>query len=137
MDDTPQKSPAGDVVVAITSHRRNIKKSLRQVEASPMTSSASSQEIEALAALIGEVAYLDVAKWHLYLNDAKLHLPLAEHVYPLLADDRLTEASLNTCLRDLDVAIGAGQRHIPLVDLLPRACVADLYRALEDYQRLL
>ena len=100
-----------------------------------MTTAASSQEIEALAALIGEAAYLDVAKWHLYLNDAKLHLPLAEQVYPLLQDDRLSLDTLKSCLKDFGVSIGAGQRQIPLLDLLPQTCVNTLYQVLEDYQR--
>lgn len=100
-----------------------------------MTTAASSREIEALAALIGETAYLDVAKWHLYLNDAKLHVPLAEQVYPLLQDDRLSPDRLKTCLQQFEVAIGAGQRQIPLLDLLPSTCVQDLYRVLEEYQR--
>ncbi|MGL6338716.1 MAG: DUF3181 family protein, partial [Waterburya sp.] len=34
---------------------------------------ATTQEIEALAAQIGENVYIDIAKWHLYLNDAHLH----------------------------------------------------------------
>ncbi|MEB3161660.1 MAG: DUF3181 family protein [Prochlorothrix sp.] len=100
-----------------------------------MTTAPSSQEIEALAALIGEAAYLEVAKWHLYLNDAKLHLPLAEQVYPLLQGDRLSLDTLKSCLKDVGVSIGGGQRQIPLFDLLPSACVQDLYRVLEAYQR--
>ena len=51
---------------------------------------ANTQDIENLAAKIGETVYIDVAKWHLYLNDAKLHVVVAEKAYPLLEDDSLT-----------------------------------------------
>ena len=45
---------------------------------------ANNQQIEDLAAEIGDKVYIDVAKWHLYLKDAKLHTTLAEQVFPLL-----------------------------------------------------
>ncbi|KKI98927.1 DUF3181 family protein [Prochlorothrix hollandica] len=99
-----------------------------------MTLSASSQEIEKLAAVIGESAYVDVAKWHLYLNDAKLHVPLAEQVYPLLQDDRLTLEALRSLLSHYLVPLGGGQRQIPLLDLIPSSCLSQLYAALGDYQ---
>ena len=56
---------------------------------------ANNQQIEELAAEIGDKVYIDVAKWHLYLQDAKLHTLVAEQVYPLLTggltSDKLTE----------------------------------------------
>jgi len=60
---------------------------------------ASTQDIEALAAKIGENVYIDVAKWHLYLNDAHLHTTVAEKVYPLLEDDSLSEDAVSGQIR--------------------------------------
>ncbi|MBC6424150.1 MAG: DUF3181 family protein [Hormoscilla sp. SP5CHS1] len=49
----------------------------------------TTEAIESLAAEIGDKVYIDIAKWHLYLNDAHLHAVLAEQFYPLLADNNL------------------------------------------------
>ena len=80
---------------------------------------ATTQDIEALAAKIGENVYIDVAKWHLYLNDAHLHTTVAEQVYPLLEDDSVTEASISAILRDIPVKLGEGKTQLALSELLP------------------
>ncbi|MGB0563436.1 MAG: DUF3181 family protein [Spirulinaceae cyanobacterium] len=100
-----------------------------------MADSLPTQTLEALAAEIGQAAYIDVAKWHLYLNDAKLHTTVAEQVAPLLVADELTEAKLSQLLQAISVAIGGGQRQIPLADLLPSACQQDLLDCLTEFQR--
>ncbi|NEO86734.1 MAG: DUF3181 family protein [Spirulina sp. SIO3F2] len=99
-----------------------------------MANSIPAQTLEALAADIGQAAYIDVAKWHLYLNDAKLHTTVAEQVYPLLVDDELTSDSLARLLAAIPVAIGGGQRTVPLVELVPERCQRDLMNALEDFK---
>ncbi|MEM8639067.1 MAG: DUF3181 family protein [Cyanobacteria bacterium P01_G01_bin.54] len=99
-----------------------------------MANSLPAQTLEALAAEIGQAAYLDIAKWHLYLSDAKLHTTIAQQVAPLLVDDTLTEESLGKILTAIPVAIGGGQRQIPLLDLLPRACQDDLWDCLQEFQ---
>lgn len=99
-----------------------------------MANSIPAQTLEALAAEIGQAAYIDVAKWHLYLSDAKLHTTVAQQVYPLLLEDDLTSASLARVLAAIPVAIGGGQRTIPLVELLPERCQRDLINALEDFK---
>jgi hypothetical protein len=95
----------------------------------------TTQEIEALAAQIGENVYIDIAKWHLYLNDAHLHTLVAEKVYPLLEDDSLSEDAVTAILQDIPVKLGGGKTELPLNDLLPMQCKVNLLDLLEEYQK--
>ncbi len=99
-----------------------------------MANSHPTAEIEALASVIGAVAYIDIAKWHLYLNDAKLHNTVAQQLYPLLIKGPVGEEQVTGILAKISVKIGGGQREIPLLDLLPVQCQVDLMDALEAYQ---
>jgi len=90
--------------------------------------------IEALAAEIGENVYMDIAKWHLYLSDAHLHTVLAEQVYPLLTSNSLEESQVRQILENIPVKIGGGKREIPLIDLVPKDCQANLMDILEEFQ---
>ncbi|MEM6521538.1 MAG: DUF3181 family protein [Cyanobacteria bacterium P01_C01_bin.70] len=99
-----------------------------------MYDSPPAEVLETLAADIGEVVYIDVAKWHLYLNDAKLHTLVAQRLYPMLADGRTSEADIAPVLQDITVPIGAGRKQLPLMDLLPSVCISDLVRVLEDFE---
>lgn len=96
---------------------------------------ATTQEIETLAAQIGENVYIDVAKWHLYLNDAHLHTIVAEKVYPLLEDDSLSEDAVTSILQSIPVKLGGGKTELPLNDLLPMQCKVNLLDLLEEYQK--
>ena len=96
---------------------------------------ASTPEIEALAAQIGENIYLEVAKWHLYLNDAHLHTTVAEKVYPLLENDSLSEDGVMAILREIPIDLGDGKKQLPLIDLLPMKCQVNLLDLLEEYQK--
>ena len=96
---------------------------------------ASTQEIESLAAKIGENIYIDVAKWHLYLNDAKLHTTVAEKAYPLLEDNSISEDNVTQILREIPVKLGGGKTELPLLDLLPMQCKVNLLDLLEEYQQ--
>lgn len=96
---------------------------------------ATTQEIETLAAQIGENVYIDVAKWHLYLNDAHLHTVVAEKVYPLLEDDSLSEDAVTSILQSIPVKLGGGKTELPLNDLLPMQCKVNLLDLLEEYQK--
>lgn len=100
-----------------------------------MANSIPPQTREALAAEIGQAAYIDVAKWHLYLNDAKLHTTVAEKAYPLLVDDELSDESVSELLQNIAVPIGGGQRTLPLRDLIPVASQRDLLECLEQFQQ--
>jgi hypothetical protein len=99
-----------------------------------MTSSGTSESIEALAANIGEVVYIDVAKWHLYLNDAKLHTPLAQRLYPMLVDNHLSATGVNQVLAEMTISLGGGRQSLPLLELIPIGCQRDLMRVLEDFK---
>ena len=94
---------------------------------------ATTQEIETLAAQIGENVYIDVAKWHLYLNDAHLHTVVAEKVYPLLEDDSLSEDAVTSILQSIPVKLGGGKTELPLNELLPMQCKVNLIDLLEEY----
>ncbi len=96
---------------------------------------ASTQQIESLAAQIGENIYIDIAKWHLYLNDAHLHTVIAEKVYPLLEDNSLNEDSVTAILQGIPVELAGGKTKLPLNDLLPMQCQANLLDLLEEYQK--
>lgn len=99
-----------------------------------MAQRSTTEIIEAIAAEIGESVYLDIAKWHLYLADAHLHTVLAEQLYPILTSRSLNENKVLQVLQNIPVKIGGGRREIPLIDLLPVQCQADLMDILEKYQ---
>ena len=96
---------------------------------------ANTQDIEALAAKIGESIYIDVAKWHLYLNDAKLHTVVAEKTYPLLEDNSLSEDAVMSTLQSIPIKLGGGATELTLDKLLPMQCKMDLIDLLEEYQK--
>lgn len=92
--------------------------------------------LEALAAEIGENVYIDIAKWHLYLSDAKLHTVVAEKVYPLItASKPVEEEEVIQLLESIPVKIGGGRRELSLIDLLPLQCQVNLVDILEKYQQ--
>ncbi len=95
---------------------------------------ASTAEIEALAAQIGDNVYIDVAKWHLYLSDAHLHTVVAEKVYPLLEANSLNEDAVTKILQEITVKLGGGNKELPLLDLLPMQSKVHLLDLLEEYQ---
>lgn len=99
-----------------------------------MAASPTAETMETLSANIGEVVYIDIAKWHLYLNDAKLHSLVAQRLYPLVEAGRISETEVTKALQDIPVPIGGGDKQIPLMDLVPKRCMGDLIRVLEDFQ---
>ncbi|MGB7088037.1 MAG: DUF3181 family protein [Phormidesmis sp.] len=100
-----------------------------------MPATNSAENVEALAAEIGENIYIDVAKWHLYLGDAKLHTSLAEKLLPLVLGDDISEDGVIQVLKDIPIKLGGGRRTLPLADLLPMQCQVNLIDLLEEYQR--
>lgn len=95
----------------------------------------TTQLLEALAAEIGENVYIDVAKWHLYLANAKLHTVVAEQTYPLISENSITEDQVEKVLQSIPVKIGGGKKELSLLDLLPSQCLVDLMEILEKFQR--
>ncbi|MEM9771965.1 MAG: DUF3181 family protein [Cyanobacteria bacterium P01_D01_bin.73] len=96
---------------------------------------SNAEQIESLAAEIGEIVYIDVAKWHLYLNTAKLHTSLAEAIYPLAISNDLSQAKVTDILKEMKVSLGGGKLTADLFDLIPARCQSDLMEFLEEYQR--
>jgi hypothetical protein len=90
--------------------------------------------IEVLAADIGDNLYMDIARWHLYLRDTKLHTALAEKLYPLIVDGDVSESAVLQILQDIPIKLGGGRRTVPLTDLLPVQCQVNLMDILEDCQ---
>ena len=99
-----------------------------------MAKQSTSEVIEAIAAEIGENVYIDIAKWHLYLADAKLHTLLAEQLYPILTARSLSEDRVQQVLQNIPVKLGGGKKEVPLIDLIPARGQADLMEILEKYQ---
>ena len=100
-----------------------------------MTATSSAENIESLAAEIGENIYIDIAKWHLYLGVAKLHATLAEKLLHIVADADNSEANVIKVLQDIPIKLGGGRKTLPLSDLLPMQCQVNLIDLLEEYQR--
>ncbi|MDX2272926.1 MAG: DUF3181 family protein [Cyanobacteriota bacterium] len=93
----------------------------------------TSQQIEQLAAAIGEEVYMDVAKWHLYLRDAKLHTLLAEALAPQVMAQQVDESAVTQVLQTLMIKLGGGRKELPLSDLLPMQSILNLLDILEDF----
>ncbi|MEH1875060.1 DUF3181 family protein [Nostoc sp.] len=100
-----------------------------------MAKTNTTELLEALAAEIGENVYIDVAKWHLYLSNAKLHTVVAEQLYPLITSNAVNEDRVLQVLGAIPIKIGGGKREVPLIDLLPLQCQVTLVDILEKYQR--
>lgn len=95
---------------------------------------ANNQQIEDLASEIGDKVYIDVAKWHLYLKDAKLHTTLAEQVFPLL-NNGLNGDKLTEILTNISIDLGGGRQKTSLLNLIPVTAQARLIDVLQDYAR--
>ncbi|MEH2175062.1 DUF3181 family protein [Nostoc sp.] len=100
-----------------------------------MAKTNTTELLEALAAEIGENVYIDVAKWHLYLSNAKLHTVVAEQLYPLITSNAVNEDRVLQVLGSIPIKIGGGKREVPLIDLLPLQCQVTLVDILEKFQR--
>jgi Protein of unknown function (DUF3181) len=99
-----------------------------------MAKTNTTEILEALASEIGENIYIDIAKWHLFLSNAKLHTVVAEKMYPLLTSKSVDEDQVIKLLESIPVKIGGGKRELPLIDLLPLQCQVNLVDILEKYQ---
>ncbi|MGB8701677.1 MAG: DUF3181 family protein [Thermosynechococcaceae cyanobacterium] len=102
-----------------------------------MANTLASEDIEALAAEIGQSIYIDVAKWHLYLTEAHLDTVLAERFAPMLLAGEPDEGQVMQVLSDISVQVGGGKRELPLTDLLPAQCQVNLMDLLADFQQRL
>lgn len=96
---------------------------------------ASSEQLERLAAEIGDNVYIDVSNWHLYLKDAKLHTIVAEKALAAIAGKTVTGDTVNAVLAQVNISVGGGRKNLPLSDLLPVTCQAKLLDILQDFAR--
>jgi hypothetical protein len=115
--------------------RKNSRLSTFSYKVTFMAKTNTTELLEALAAEIGENVYIDIAKWHLYLSDAKLHTAVAEQLYPLITTNSVTEDQVIKVLESIHVKIGGGKKELSLIDLLPLQCQVNLVDILEKYQR--
>jgi Protein of unknown function (DUF3181) len=99
-----------------------------------MANMNTTELLEALAAEIGDNIYIDIAKWHLYLSNAKLHTVVAEQMYQLLTSKSVSEDRVTQILQSIPVKIGGGRHELPLIDLLPLQCQVNLVDILEKFQ---
>ncbi|MDY6781333.1 MAG: DUF3181 family protein [Cyanobacteriota bacterium] len=99
-----------------------------------MAESYTTEQIEALAAEIGENIYIDVAKWHLYLAEAHLHTVIAEAVAPLLGENSFSERAVSERLLAISVPLGGGKVQLPLPELIPKSGMTDLMEILKKFR---
>jgi hypothetical protein len=95
---------------------------------------ANNIQVEQLAADIGDKIYIDVAKWHLYLKDAKIHTTLAEKALPIV-ESGITGDKLTALLTGISIDLGGGRKQVPLIDLIPATAQANLMDILQDFAR--
>ncbi|MEA5582712.1 DUF3181 family protein [Nodularia harveyana UHCC-0300] len=100
-----------------------------------MSTTNTTELLEALATEIGEAVYIDIAKWHLYLSDAKLHNMVAEKMYFLITSQTVSEERVIEVLESISIKIAGGRKELPLNDFLPLQCQVNLVDILEKYQR--
>jgi hypothetical protein len=101
-----------------------------------MAATNTTETIEALAAEIGDNIYIDIAKWHLYLRDAKIHTSVAQELYPLIASNKvINEDDVTKIIKSVKVKIGGGRNEISLIDLLPLQCQVSIIDILEKFQK--
>lgn len=91
----------------------------------------SSRQIEDLAAELGQEVYIDVAKWHLYLADAKLHTAVAEKMMPLIEAGTISEDDVTAVLKQIPVKLAGGRTELSLFELLPMQGILNLLDVLE------
>jgi hypothetical protein len=96
---------------------------------------ATNLQIEELAAEIGDKIYIDVAKWHLYLKDAKLHTVVAEKALATLSEGNITGDKLTELLKSISIDLGGGRTKVSLLDLIPPTGQANLMDVLTEFAR--
>jgi hypothetical protein len=101
-----------------------------------MAQTNTTEIIEALAAEIGDNIYIDIAKWHLFLRDAKIHTLVAQELYPLITSNKaINENDVTKIIKSVPIKIGGGRNEVSLIDLLPLQCQVSLVDILEKFQR--
>lgn len=90
--------------------------------------------IEQLAAAIAEDIYLDIARWHLYLDDAKVHIELATQLWPLIQQRPIDSTQVQQILAKIPITIGNGKQTLPLVQFIPASAETRLLEIFNDLE---
>jgi hypothetical protein len=96
---------------------------------------ATNLQIEELASEIGDKIYIDVAKWHLYLKDAKLHTLVAAKALDILSEGSMTGDKLTELLSSISIDLGGGRKKVTLLDLIPVTGQANLMDIITEFAR--
>ena len=98
---------------------------------------STNQDIERLAGELGDQIYLDIAKWHLYLRDAKLHTLLADQLGPIAEAGKISESEIISTLNQTVIDLGGGKQKLPLSELIPVSGIRRVKDVLDDWTRSL
>jgi hypothetical protein len=90
-------------------------------------------DLRELEVSLGERLYLQLAGWHLYLNDAGLAQTLAIECAARL--DQGAEIAARQALEAVQVPIGGGATRLPLARFVPTGQLRDLEEVLEPFCR--
>ena len=98
---------------------------------------STAQDIERLAGELGDQIYLDISKWHLYLRDAKLHIPLADQLGPMAEAGSVSESEIISTLNQTVIELGGGKQKLPLSELIPVSGIRRVSEVLSEWTRSL
>lgn len=94
-----------------------------------------------LAYKIGREVYVDINGWHLYLRDitaapgVKMHTALARQLGTSLDRRSDAEREVEALLEQVPLVLGGGAAKVSLHQAIPKRCIQDFVRVVEDYQR--
>lgn len=94
-----------------------------------------------LAYKIGHDVYMDVSGWHLFLKEVKavkgltLAQALAQQFGEDISSQKYSSGTVEEVLKKIPIKLGGGKTKVPLLDLLPSACVQDLEGILADHEK--
>eukprot|EP00996_Jenningsia_fusiforme_P002578 NODE_3405_length_983_cov_5.877944_g3127_i0.p2 GENE.NODE_3405_length_983_cov_5.877944_g3127_i0~~NODE_3405_length_983_cov_5.877944_g3127_i0.p2 ORF type:complete len:136 (-),score=19.92 NODE_3405_length_983_cov_5.877944_g3127_i0:197-604(-) len=131
---SPRLEPAAAAAVA---------KSFLDLTSLVASDSARSGTFDDLAYQIGSDAYADLNGWHLFLKDMtavpggpKMHSLLADQIgTQILTTGRYDDRDVEDILKKVPVKLGSGKATVSLDSVLPNACVRDIQRACEEFER--
>lgn len=89
----------------------------------------------------GRDVYIDVSGWHLFLKEAKaakgltLAQALAQQFGEDISSGQFSSGKIEDILQKVPIKLGAGKVTVPLLELLPAACVRDLESILSDFEK--
>lgn len=94
-----------------------------------------------LLILAGRDVYIDVSGWHLFLKEAKaakgltLAQALAQQFGEDISSGQFGSGKIEEVLKKVPIKLGGGKVTVPLIELLPSACIRDLEGILSDFEK--